>query len=699
MLRLLKRLFGINDEAPTPQLSDARNESRSIIRTSINTGSFSSEYFATLGKLQEAISKRDYEHAARFARENMHQISAFVRSTQREYGSFDISSIPALQQGGTMLALSGDDKGLKEMREIVSSIPELESWSSSVDRHEEDMRLFAAILKAVAKNSGCMQTDVKKLIGTEDGRRVATLISWLEKAGRLNRTKKGRSFALAITGSAHNTASVPKRQVKSHRTDRDPIRCREIDLQSLPYVPLPRAPLRWEVTRGGHTPKPVEVASEWFEIRDANGWELLSVEKIPLEERPDPAFRRIYPMDTGLIMVDDLGNSEKSGLAPAAAVRFGREGNRVVDAPLHHDIYRIGVNALGRGLIAMSRDCVAHAYDDALNRILETSLRDSPEVRILQQRLEIGAAELKNHLRCIAIAYDTSRYLFTGVDKAWCVDMEGRGLWGVKLPMKEGWSRVTEPSSTFGTSAEVMHALEVMNLTLPFTVEDLKQRYRKLAKQWHPDLNQGRPNAEEQMKALTGAVELLTGIDPRAIPRYASAKFMKEFSQQEFTAGNTKFTITMGMRVGEVQAADWIYAANFSGRTHDVFLAGYSGKIIQVNGEGRPVRAYDIGAVPRQIIDTGDYLYLLTDTRLYTLRGDSLVALIDTSESGELLVAQTGFGLLQRKCFQWFCEDGTHLGTIATKNPIRRIYYTPQGMVVETRQRRAIIGGVTTWWE
>jgi hypothetical protein len=698
MLRFLKRLLGI-DEPSTPHLSDAHNGSRSIIRTSADTGNASSEYFASLGKLQEAISKRDYEHAARFARENMHQIPAFVRSTHREYGSFDISSIPAIEQGGTMLALAGDDEGLKEMREIVSSIPELESWSSFVDRHEEDMRLFAAILKAVEKTPGCLQTDVKIVVGTEDGRRVATLISWLEKAGRLNRTKKGRSFVLAITGSGHDTAPVPKRRVKSHRTDRDPLRCREVDLQSLPYVPLPRAPLRWEETRGGQTPKPVKVASEWFEIRDSDGWELLSVEKITHDERPDPAFRRIYPMDTGLIVVDDLGNSEKSGSAPAAAVRFGREGNRVVDAPLHHDIYRIGVNALGRGLIAMSRDCVAHAYDDILNCILETSLRDSPEVRTLQQRLEIGMAELKNHLRCIAMAYDNSRYLFTGVDEAWCMDMEGRGLWGVKLPVKEGWARVTEQSNTFGTRTDVMRALEVMNLTLPYTVEDVKQRYRKLAKMWHPDMNPGKPNTEELMKALNSAAELLTGIDPRAIPRYAGAKFMKEFSQQEFTAGNSKFTITMGMQVGEVHAADWIYAASFSGRRHNVFLAGYSGKIVQVNGEGQPVRAYDIGAVPRQIIDTGDYLYLLTDTRLYTLRGDSLVALMDTSEKGELLVAQTGFGLLQRKCFQWFGEDGTHLGTIATKNPIRRIYYTPQGMAVETRQRRAIIGGVTAWWE
>jgi hypothetical protein len=653
----------------------------------------------TLGKLQEAISKRDYERAARLVLENMRQIAALVRSTQREYGSFDISSVPALQQGGTMLALIGDDEGLREMREIVRSIPELEAWCSAVDQHVEDRGLFAAILTAVEKNPGCLQTEVKELIGAEDGRRIANLISWLEKAGKISRTKKGRTYALALADSVHVTLPAPKREVRSHRSDRKVPRLREIDLQHLPYVPLPRAPLQWEEVHGGRLPEAVEDASDLFEIRDAGGWELLSVRKMPTHERPDPAFRQVHPIDTGLIMVDDLGKSEKFDAAPAAALRFGRAGNPVVDAPLHHDVYRIGVNALGRGLIAMSKDCVAHAYDDRLNLILETPLREAPEVRTLQERLGIGAEELKNHLRCVALAHDNSRYLFTGVDEAWCVAMEGHGLWGVKLPLKEGWARVAQTSESFGTSTEVMRALEVMNLTLPWTPEDIKRRYRELAKQWHPDLNPGNPRAEERMKMINGAAEILTGIDPMALPRYASATFVKDMSRQDFEVGAMKFTVSMGMQVSEVHAADWIYAANFAGCSHGVFLAGYSGRIVQMHGDGEPVRAYDIGAVPRRIIDTGDYLYFLTDTRLYVLRGDALHALVDTFTGGDLMVAQTGFGLVEKKRFRWFREDGTYLGAIVTKNPIRRVYYTPEGMVVETRQHRSIVGGVASWWE
>jgi len=696
MFRFLKGIIG-KDE--TPRSSNNNSGSKDIIQKSAESSDNSKDYFVTLGRLQEAISTRNYEDAARLARENMHQILTFVQDTKRQFGSFDISSIPALEHGGTMLALAGDDNALKEMREIVSSIPELGHWIPFVNRNEEDMLLFVSILKSVEENPGCLQTDLKKIIETVDGRRLANLIQWLEKSGRLQRTKKDRSYVLTIPSSSPSAAPLPKKQIKSHRTEKNPIHCNEVDLNSLPYIPLPKAPPRWEEPKKGQRPAPVEAESELFKLYDSDAWRILSVQKLTNSERPDPAFRRIFPIDTGLIMVDDLGNSEKSNSAPAAAIRFGREGNRICDAPLYHDIYRIGVNPLGRGVIAMSKECIAHAYDDMLRCIFETSLIDSPEVQALQRRLEIRDAELKNHLRCVAMAYDNSRYLFTGVDEAWCININGDGLWGVKLPIKDGWSRVTEPSNNFGTRSDISRALEIMNLRFPFNTEDVKQSYRKLAKQWHPDLNPEKPNAEAQMKALNAAVELLTGIAPGAIPSYIGAKFMKEFSQKEFTAGTKTFTMTMGMQVGEVQAADWIYAANFSGRTHDVFLSGYSGRIVQVNQEGQPIRAYDIGAVPRQIIHTGDYLYLMTDTRLYILQGDTLLTLMDIFDSGELLVAQTGFGLLQKKLFRWFGQDGTHLGTVSTRNPIRWVYYTPQGMVVETRQHRAIVGGVSTWWK
>jgi hypothetical protein len=69
-----------------------------------------------------------------------------------------------------------------------------------------------------------------------------------------------------------------------NRKGRNP-RLRELDLKSLPYVRLPRAPLRWEAPSGGAGKAPE--AEDSFEVRDAK-WRLTAVEKLPPAERPDP---------------------------------------------------------------------------------------------------------------------------------------------------------------------------------------------------------------------------------------------------------------------------------------------------------------------------------------------------------------------------------------------------------------------------
>jgi hypothetical protein len=117
--------------------------------------------------------------------------------------------------------------------------------------------------------------------------------------------------------------------------------------------------------------------------------------------------------------------------------------------------------------------------------------------------------------------------------------------------------------------------------------------------------------------------------------------------------------------------------------------------VVLIDESGRGARVYDIGSVPRRIVDTGDYLYLLTDTRLYVLHDDALHALVDTFDGGDLIMAQTGFGLLEKKRLRWFSEDGRYLGSVVSNEPIRRVYSTGEGMAVETRQRRAVVQGGT----
>ena len=696
MLRLIKQLFGGDKKAIATERDDATQR---VVRSSRpRTPNASDAYFDSMQRMQRAVSNRNFESAALHAHQNLRYITSWVKESRRECGSFDIPSIPALQQGGTVLALVGDDKGLARMQEIVASLEELEPWAEVVEQHLGDRRLFADILNLVASQPSCLQTDVKGLIGEEDGRRVANLISYLDKAGKSVRVKSGRTFRLLLPDSPAVPAPPPKQIVRSHRTDRKPPKLREIDVSSLDYVPLPRSPSQWGDANVSPEWATVPDAEAPFEVRGAD-WKVAAVRNLSPAQRPDTAFRRMDPTDSGLFMIDDLGNADGLGEIKAAAIRHDRSGDLAVKKGFQHGIYRLGVHPVGRGLIAMSRDCIVHAYDERLQPVLETTLADAPEIVALRKRFDIPDDQLKNHIRCVGLSRTASRYLFTAVDEAWCVDMNGRGAWGAKLPFTEGWTRIATPSGEFGTSADVADALALMGLSLPMTPDDVKARYRDLAKQWHPDRNPVDSRAEERMKALNAAAEVLTGVDAGALHRYTGSTFGREIERTEIEIGGIAVTMSMGMQVGEIHAADWIYAAGFAGGSDAVYLAGYSGRVVHVDDKGEAVRVYDIGGVPRKIVDTGDYLYLLTGTRLYVLHNDSLHALVDTFDGGDLVIAQTAFGLLEKKRLRWFHEDGQYMGSVVSKDPIRRVYSTAKVMAVETRRQRAIVQGVPTWWE
>ncbi len=169
----------------------------------------SDPYFDTMLRMRAAISARDYEKAERLVRENLEHIPNVVKKVCREFGSFEIRSIPALEQGGTIIALVGNEDILARMREIVSSVPELEKWAEKVERHYQDLRLFQTIQELVAAQPNCLQTEVKGLIGEKDGRRVANLLSYLDKAGKIRRVKAGRTYRLLPPDSPDIKAAAP----------------------------------------------------------------------------------------------------------------------------------------------------------------------------------------------------------------------------------------------------------------------------------------------------------------------------------------------------------------------------------------------------------------------------------------------------------------------------------------------------------
>ena len=202
-------------------------------------------YFESMSEMQAAITKRQYEKAARLARENLRTIPKWIEEETynasirpainaaldrflgsegeaepkpaNQEGSLLPPSIPVFQQGGTILALVGDEEGLSLMADLAKGTPELGKWIGHVEKHWYNLELFGSILEAVHSHPNCLQKDVKALIGEKDGHRVATLISYLEKAKKVVRVKEGRTYRILPAATKGVPTRTSRKPSVTHR--------------------------------------------------------------------------------------------------------------------------------------------------------------------------------------------------------------------------------------------------------------------------------------------------------------------------------------------------------------------------------------------------------------------------------------------------------------------------------------------------
>ena len=165
-------------------------------------------YYRASELLEKALRERDYERAALQVRKNLALIPRWLRELRRDrvYRTV-IHSVPELERGGIVLALVGDAKGIARMRRLVTSEPELAPWAERVERHDLACRLVPEIENLVRTRPGCLQREMKRRLGAEDGRLVVLLIEYLERAGRITRVRAHRTWQLFPPGFAPPEAS------------------------------------------------------------------------------------------------------------------------------------------------------------------------------------------------------------------------------------------------------------------------------------------------------------------------------------------------------------------------------------------------------------------------------------------------------------------------------------------------------------
>ena len=625
-------------------------------------------YFEELERLTSSVFATDYGAAAAAARASLPLLRDWLKDPQGDGQRLDIR-IPTLSQGGTMMAIVGDRDGLCELRDLVQGFDHLHAYRDEAEDHFVDLDLFNRLREAIRANPGIPQSQIKTMLGVHDGRRASRLISYLEKSGEVRRAKSGTTYELYLADAEMPKASAvtiynePARP-GSHPRYRRAELPNELDPKRVNIVPLPPSPNAWE--------RPVDLPATDEAFADPQrGWSEIVVEEIAKLDRPDPAFRKHYSKRGGALSFDDLAKSEASLGAPGAVMFSDANGRLGQPVPLHRDAYHISVHPEGEGFALRSKSGVMTVYRDDLGIDFETDLEAVPEVAANRERLGLADSEAHRALRCIALTPDRNRYLFTHVDEAWCFSREGERLWGLRMPAKEP-TRIRVGGSSFGTAAEIDQALEVMGLQMPVTPDEIRKRYRQLVRELHPDVN---PRNEERMKAVNGASERLTGLDP-----------------EELDGTGVGYEIEISF--GPAAEADWIYAAAFSGNGETALLGTYAGRVVRVDRGGSPTTIYDVGCVPVRIVETGSFLYVMTTTRLYVLDGDRLIALHDCSPKCDLLVSGGMVLLVEGKGVSVFTEDGRPLGIALTKAPIRRAYVHNGAVVVETRTQRGSFRGI-----
>jgi len=747
MIEFFKRLLGFAD-TPASDSSAARATAPAPAARAVriaapattpdrdrakSSGNVVNRYFELSGEIEAGKRDHDYARAIRAARETYQILPAVARQWKSDHGRFDINTSHAVHTAPKLMAIMEDRDAIRELRAVLESVTDLRDWLPSADEAEADVEIVTRIMALVSAEPGVLQSSLKTRLPDHDADAssgASNLAAWLEKAGRIKRVKKGSSYQLYAAGYRIPTAGSPPSSSSSSsassssssplapalprraRSRRAAVRARLLDFSGLPVVRLPKAPASWEAREAREgveeeasaTPAAKRGAPR-FSV-DAKGWTVTAEEKLAPAERPDPAFKEVFPTGRFSHSLDPKGKREGFEYAASVLRVTDRDGQVVAERGLAYDVYRSDVNADGTGILFLSREGMLHGYTETLEPFIEERVADLPEYQAQADRLGIEPHALKNHTRCVAISSDRSRYLVTIVDEAWCLDIStGQVIWGVRMPTKEGWTRVVaNRSERAGTSAEVDAALRLMELALPITPDDVTKQYRTLAMRWHPDRNPGDPSATRRFQELGAAMELLTGVNldgltGREVERvtYEQVLSTTRVSVPDGAGGSVNMALRISMAVSESFASDWIYAANL-GKDGRAFLAGYSGKVVVVSPRGLPERVYDIGAVPRHIVDAGEHFFIVTDTRLYVLAGDRLDALVDVYGASDVVAADNGFALLEPKAVTWFTPAGARVGVVRSKDPLRRVMSTREGLIVETRQHRARISGAPAWW-
>ena len=169
-------------------------------------------YYELVHQIQEARSQDRHPEALVLSLEALRYLTALVRWSVKEFGRWDIPSVPPIAWACDYLAALQRRDELERVRTLLRSIPELADWQKTVDYAFERVDLMGRVEKFLREKAGTLQKDMGRELGV-DGREVSNLLHYARLIGVIRREPEGKSYRLYFEESPLATTNL---QALSH---------------------------------------------------------------------------------------------------------------------------------------------------------------------------------------------------------------------------------------------------------------------------------------------------------------------------------------------------------------------------------------------------------------------------------------------------------------------------------------------------
>ena len=216
---------------------------------------------------------------------------------------------------------------------------------------------------------------------------------------------------------------------------------------------------------------------------------------------------------------------------------------------------------------------------------------------------------------------------------------------------------------------------------------------------WHPDVSSD-PKADERMKEVNDAYRVITGCEPEDLQQeQPRSRFVDKdtYSKEEITVDvdghKIGISFEISLSVGEATAADWMAYVRFSGDGKKAYAVTSSWTLFEISDGGEPLQAYEVSRYPYGFQEANGRLYLNMESHVLILGNGKVLGRIQTSGKPHVMPFSNFVLVWESNRVDWLTPEGDPIGHILAKGPIRRVYSTPEGWAIETRQNRCILVG------